>query len=85
MRAMAGERTGFAYSDEVVPAALLEAARAARAIAREGGERPGAGLARRAAHQLYLPDDPIASLADADKVALLDASSTAMRARSIRA
>ena len=38
VRAMAGERTGFAYSDEVVPGALLEAARAARAIAREGGK-----------------------------------------------
>ncbi|MDP9198596.1 MAG: metalloprotease TldD, partial [Pseudomonadota bacterium] len=37
VRAMAGERTGFAYSDEVVPAALLDAVRAARAIAKEGG------------------------------------------------
>jgi TldD protein len=71
VRAMAGERTGFAYSDEVVPAALAEAARAARAIAREGGRGQIQAWRATAAHRLYLPDDPIASLADADKVALL--------------
>ena len=37
VRAMAGERTGFAYSDEIQPQALEEAARAARAIASRGG------------------------------------------------
>ena len=71
VRAMAGERTGFAYSDEVVPAALLAAARAARAIAREGGGGRVQAWKSTETHQLYLPDDPIASLADADKVALL--------------
>ena len=71
VRAMAGERTGFAYSDEIVPAALLEAARAARAIAREGGGGQVQAWKSTETHRLYLPDDPIASLADADKVALL--------------
>src|SRR5918994_7123538 len=71
VRAMAGERTGFAYSDEVVPTALLEAARAARAIAREGGGGQIQAWHATAAHQLYPTDDPIAGLADADKVALL--------------
>ncbi len=68
---MAGERTGFAYSDEVVPAALLEAARAARAIAREGGKGQVQAWHATAAHRLYPADDPIATLADVDKVALL--------------
>ncbi len=71
VRAMAGERTGFAYSDEVVPAALVEAARAARAIAREGGNGRVQAWRESAAHRLYLPDDPIVSLQDADKVAML--------------
>ena len=71
VRAMAGERTGFAYSDEVMPAALLEAARAARAIAREGGGGQVQAWKSAETHRLYLPDDPIVSLADADKVALL--------------
>ncbi len=72
VRAMAGERTGFAYSDEIVPAALLEAARAARAIAREGGHGQVMAWKSAAAQRLYPVDDPIASLADADKVALLN-------------
>src|SRR5688572_727961 len=71
VRAMAGERTGFAYSDEVVPSALLEAARAARAIAREGGKGQVQAWHATAAHSLYPPRDPIATLADVDKVALL--------------
>ena len=36
VRALSGEKTGFAYSDEIVLPALLEAAHAARAIARSG-------------------------------------------------
>ena len=49
VRALAGEKTGFAYSDEIVLPALEEASRAARAIAAQGGEgrvqawRPKAG------------------------------------------
>ncbi len=84
VRAMSGERTGFAYSDEVSAAALDEAARAARAIARHGGAgaAPGArGLAvpGRGAARLYLPDDPLVTVADADKVAFLQALDVATR------
>ena len=39
VRALAGEKTGFAYSDEIVLPALEEASRAARAIAVHGGDR----------------------------------------------
>ena len=39
VRAVAGEKTGFAYSDEIVLPALEEASRAARAIAVRGGDR----------------------------------------------
>ena len=41
VRAMAGEKTGFAYSDEIMAPALEEAARAARAIAVAGGDGLG--------------------------------------------
>ncbi len=41
VRAISGEKTGFAYSDEIQPAALEEASRAARAIATQA---PGTGL-----------------------------------------
>ena len=84
VRAMAGERTGFAYSDEVSAAALDEAARAARAIARRGGAAaaPGArglAVAGRVGPQLYLPDDPLVTVADADKVAFLQSLDVATR------
>ncbi|HEY8508914.1 MAG TPA: DNA gyrase modulator, partial [Steroidobacteraceae bacterium] len=39
VRALSGEKTGFAYSDEIILPALEEASRAARAIAVQGGDR----------------------------------------------
>src|SRR5215467_12654476 len=58
VRALAGEKTGFAYSDEIVLPALEEASRAARAIAVAGGERRVSTWQDKAGHQLYLPADP---------------------------
>ena len=70
VRAIAGEKTGFAYSDEIVLPQLLEASRAARAIAQDGN---GAGkpLALHGARQLYPAIDPVESLPNPDKIALL--------------
>ncbi|MDH5285731.1 MAG: metalloprotease TldD [Betaproteobacteria bacterium] len=71
VRAVAGERQAFAYSDEVTPRALEEAAVAVRAIGRQGRSAV-APLTRNAqARALYSQDDPVASLAEGDKVALL--------------
>ena len=72
VRAVSGEKTAFAYSDDISLPALESAARATRAIARSGGETRTAVARRAAARQLYAPLDPIASLADAEKVALLE-------------
>ena len=72
VRALAGERTGFAYSDEIVPEALLQAARAARAIARNGRVASAQAWKQVEAHRLYLPVDPIDTLRDTEKVALLE-------------
>jgi TldD protein len=71
VRVISGEKTGFAYSDDIQLPALLEASRAARAIARSGGQ--GAMQAWRAApgHALYLPLDPLETLDAEDKVILL--------------
>jgi TldD protein len=75
VRAISGEKTGFAYSDDISMPALVAAAQATRAIANQSGSHPVRiakrnALDRRA--RLYLPEDPIASLKDADKVALLE-------------
>lgn len=71
VRALSGEKTGFAYSDEIVLPALEEASRAARAIALQGQGRGVQAWHPRAGHQLYLPIDPLATLRDDDKVAWL--------------
>jgi TldD protein len=72
VRALAGEKTGFAYSDEILPAALEEAARAARAIAVSGGEARQPVLRRQQGHDLYRPIDPVGSLSDDEKVKWLE-------------
>src|SRR5579863_1393536 len=72
VRAMAGEKTGFAYSDEIMMPALEEAARAARAIARQGAGGAVKAWKPTTGHRLYLPIDPVASLLDDDKVAWLE-------------
>ncbi len=75
VRAISGEKTGFAYSDDISMPALLSAAQATRAIANQSNMQ-SIQIARRSEAvkntQLYLPEDPIASLKDADKVALLE-------------
>jgi len=71
VRAMAGEKTGFAYSDELVLPALMQASEAASAIARHGVQGRVQVSAPRSGHQLYEPIDPISTLPDADKVQLL--------------
>jgi microcin-processing peptidase 2. Unknown type peptidase. MEROPS family U62 len=45
VRALAGEKTGFAYSDEIILPALTEASLAARAIARSGANKSSTGVA----------------------------------------
>ena len=71
VRAVSGEKTAFAYSDDISLPALEQAVRTARAIGAAGGDgRAQAGKAV-AGRTLYAPLDPIASLAEADKVALL--------------
>ena len=72
VRALAGEKTGFAYSDEIDGAALDEAARAARAIAAAGHTGRVPAFTRISGHSLYLPQDPVGSLSDDDKVSWLE-------------
>ena len=72
VRAVTGEKTAFAYSDDISVAALAAAAQATRAIARQGAGGTTQVARRAEGRNLYLPHDPLASLADADKVALLE-------------
>ena len=72
VRAVSGEKTAFAYSDDISLPALESAAQATRAIARRGEQGTTQIATRTRGRELYLPQDPLASLADADKVKLLE-------------
>ena len=71
VRANSGEKTGFAYSDELVLPALQSAASAARAIARQGQEKRIQAWRRSDAAILYPMSDPTTSIDDAQKTSLL--------------
>ena len=72
VRAIAGEKTAFAYSDDISFTALQDAARATRAIGRSGSAKSAKVAKRSAAPQLYQPLDPIGSLSSQAKVGLLE-------------
>jgi len=74
VRAVSGEKTAFAYSDDISEASLLDAARTVRSIAAQAqGGRVKAGKRRIAeARSLYRDLDPIATLPSTAKVGLLE-------------
>ena len=71
VRALSGEKAGFAYSDEISLQPLVEASRAARAIARSGAEVAPLPLVSRAGPRLYGSFDPIDTIANDAKVRVL--------------
>ena len=73
IRAISGEKTGFAYSDELVLPALEQAASTAKAIARSGksGQLPVSWKGN-SSHSLYSSVDPVTTLDDRTKVDLLE-------------
>lgn len=73
VRAVSGEKTAFAYSDDINLDALLQASKATRAISSFGHEQTSSNrIIQRQATQLYVPQDPIASLSADAKVRLLE-------------
>ncbi len=80
VRALSGEKAGFAYSDEIVLPSLLEAAGSARAIAQAGANGVGKPLAIAGTHALYPPIDPIDTLSSEAKLAVLREVDAACRA-----
>jgi len=74
VRAVSGEKTAFAYSDDLSWASLLDAAHTVRTISGQGQSRrvraPAARVSR--SRSLYPGTDPIGSLDSSAKVALLE-------------
>jgi len=74
VRAISGEKTGFAYSDDISPAALKKAADAAKGIANaEKSARVQVfdGKSMQQSPALYQANDPLASLPQEQKITLL--------------
>ena len=71
IRAMSGEKTGFAYSDDIYMAALEQAADAARSIAKKGGGHVMKVNSNITGHELYRGDNPLASFSEQEKIQLL--------------
>ena len=80
VRAVVGEKTGFAYSDDLSLPALLQATDAARAITRQGQHQDIRIVSATTAPARYLAVDPIASLAAGQKIKLLQALDARLRA-----
>lgn len=73
LRAISGEKTGFAYSDDLQLAALEQAAQAARSIARQGGHQSLVSHRQIVNKPLYPLLNPLDSLTETDKLQLLHA------------
>ena len=87
VRAVAGDKTAFSYSDDISEEALLDAARTVRSIARSGSAgriRVATQLAPRSHRPLYGTGDPVASLDAAAKVQMLERLERVARARDPR-
>ncbi|MBN9331306.1 MAG: metalloprotease TldD [Comamonas sp. SCN 67-35] len=86
VRAVSGEKTAFAYSDDISEASLLDAARAVRSISSAGRAGRAKVAPRKVARSraLYPVLDPITTLGSTEKVQLLERAERAARARDPR-
>ena len=86
VRAVSGEKTAFAYSDDISLASLLDAAHTVRTISDAGQSRRVKAVAHRVApaRSLYPGLDPIATLDSTAKVKLLEQVEQLARARDPR-
>ena len=86
VRAVSGEKTAFAYSDDISEASLLDAARTVRTISAAGGTgRAKVGTKKIAGgRSLYAGLDPIATLDSTAKVQLLERAEKLARSKDPR-
>jgi len=71
VRALSGEKTGFAYTDEIELPSLLEAGRTARAIAHSGGKGGVRVQGVAGDQQYYAAINPLETMTETEKIELL--------------
>jgi TldD protein len=86
VRAVSGEKTAFAYSDDISEASLLDAARTVRTISAQSGTGRAKVGSRKVAggRSLYQGLDPIATLDSTAKVQLLERAEKLARSKDPR-
>ncbi|MFP3752756.1 MULTISPECIES: metalloprotease TldD [unclassified Cupriavidus] len=86
VRAVSGDKTAFAYSDDISLPALSQAAAATRTIGKSGSGRVkvAGALASQTGRNLYTPNDPLDSMTATEKVALLERIEKMARAKDPR-
>ena len=83
IRAVSGEKTGFAYSDDISYFALQEASKAAKSIALDKTKRIAVpGFHAQNPPLMYGDDDPIANLSKKEKIAILEQVDALVRKQS---
>lgn len=71
LRVMSGEKTGFAYADQIALPAILEAAKSAKSIVHSSGTSLIKRHSKIMVPQLYSAINPLTTVLDADKVSFL--------------
>ncbi len=84
VRVLSGERTGYAYTDDLAPERLLHAARTAAMIASGPSKQPVVGLTDAPAHNLYPVPLPSVEADVMAKVDLVNRADVAARAHDPR-
>ncbi|NKI76176.1 metalloprotease TldD [Dickeya sp. CFBP 2040] len=84
IRAINGEKTGFAYADQITLNALQQSAQAARSIVREQGNGAVRTLGEVPHRSLYPQANPLDSLTREEKIALLQRVDATARAADVR-
>ncbi len=84
VRALSGEKTGFAYADDILMPALQQAAKAARSIVKQGDEQAVQAFHKQPGHVLYQPINPINSLSEQEKISLLQRVEAYIRSKDSR-
>jgi TldD protein len=84
IRVLSGERTGYAYTDDLAPAKIMRAARTAALIASGPSKEPIQGFKETEAHQLYQVSTPSSDADIAAKLELVMRADRAARAYDAR-
>lgn len=80
VRVLAGDRTGYAYTDDLAPEKIMRAARTAALIARGPAQQPIQGFKENRPHQLYQVSSPSVDADVAAKLQLVMRADAAGRA-----